>query len=228
MALVDRINSLNRDEFANEFLHKYLELGFGSLSKHDIDLLVYYLIKKHSKLFKGKSNYELSSLLKITERKLQSIQMESYLRYENLSISKNLEELNNKIGSGEIKPEIEGDKIRILIDSPILKRDFEYSITSVGHIVDYSFNKNILSLRLSSFFEALGNLNTENGKELKEQVIDFLRNQQKISEDMKIEVENKSWWSKQFSSLKATAKEEAAQFIFKNIMSVLIAYMVGG
>lgn len=225
MALVDQINSLNRDEFTTDFLCKYFELGFSSLSKHDIDLFVYYLIKKHLSLFNGKSNYELSSLLKITERKLQSIQIESYLRYENISLSKNLEELNKKIGSGEIKPEIEGDKIRILIDSPVLKRDFEYSITSVGHIVDYSFNKNILSLRLSSFFEALGN--TENGKELKKQVIDFLRNQIKISEDMKIEVENKSWWSKQFSSLKATVKEEAAQFIFKNIMSVLITYMGG-
>ncbi|MCL9685879.1 hypothetical protein [Legionella maioricensis] len=226
MALLDQVNSINKDEFTKEFLNKYLELGFGSLSKHDIDLLVYYLIKKHSKLFNGKSNYELSSLLKITERKLQSIQIESYLRYENISISINLNELIGKIGSGDIKPEIEGDKIRILIDSPVLKRDFEYAITTIGHLVDYSFNKNILTLRLSSFFEALGN--TASGIGLKKQLIDFLRKQQKNSEDIQIEIEQKSWWSKQFSSFKTAVKEEAAQFIFKSILSVLITHMGGG
>ncbi|HDO7910599.1 TPA: lpg1083 family Dot/Icm T4SS effector, partial [Legionella pneumophila] len=220
MALIDQITTINKNEFTDDFLRKYFELGFGSLSKHDIDLLVYYLVKEHSDLFNGKTNYEISSLLTITERKLQSIQMESYLRYENNSISKNLEELSVKITKGEIKPEVEGDKIRVLIDSPVLRRDLEYSITSLGHIVDYSFNKNILSLRLSNFFEVFGNLNIENGKELKTQVIDFFREQNKWDKEILIEIENKSWWIKQFNTLQAAVKKEAAALIFHSIISM--------
>ncbi|HAU0153748.1 TPA: hypothetical protein JBE90_12070 [Legionella pneumophila] len=221
MTIVDQMSSIDSAEFTNEFLRKYFEIGFGSLSKHDIDLLVYYLIKKHTNLINEKSNYELSALLTITERKLQSIQIESYLRYESTSISKNLEILRKKIESKTIKPEIEGDKIRILIDSPVLRRDFEYSITSLGYIVDYSFNKNILTLRLPAFFEVLTNLDTEKGKALKKQITDFLRQQTDLSKDIKIEIENKSWWSKQFKCIQSIAKKEVAAFIFQNIISIL-------
>ena len=36
----------NSDRFGSEFLNQYLAGGFGRLSKHDIDVLVFYLLVK--------------------------------------------------------------------------------------------------------------------------------------------------------------------------------------
>ncbi|HEL9667406.1 TPA: lpg1083 family Dot/Icm T4SS effector, partial [Legionella pneumophila] len=75
------------------------------------------------------------------------------------------------------------------------------------------------------FFEVFGNLNIENGKELKTQVIDFFREQNKWDKEILIEIENKSWWIKQFNTLQAAVKKEAAALIFHSIISMVKSHI---
>ena len=221
MFSIEQIDEINSHEFLKDFFQNYFAFGFGSLSKHDLDLLIYYLIENHSNLFEGKSEYELSSILKLTESKLKKIQIESYLKYNSVSPKENLKKITKKINKSEIKPELEGDKIRFLIDCPVLKRDFEYAITSLGYIVDYSFNKNILSLRLSSFFEVINSNNSKEEKELKEKIISCFKVQRENDADIERELENKSWWKEQLENLRTQAKAETAKVILTSIIAYL-------
>ncbi|MCP0914970.1 hypothetical protein NKV53_11605 [Legionella sp. 27cVA30] len=166
-----------QDDFSKEFLSKYLESGFGSLSKHDIDLLVYHILSKKNQLLKNKTIYEQSNLLKITERKVKNIQLEAYLKFEQKKSKENLNTILEEINSGGIKPEIENGRIRFLLDSPILKREIENSIKLLGHVVDYSFNKDVVSIKIVPFISAIKNIQKERGEELENKVIKELRSQ---------------------------------------------------
>lgn len=166
-----------KDKFSKEFLASYFQLGYGALTKKDIDVFVYHLLSKDTNLLKDKSLYELSNLFKITESKLKSIQLEAHLRYNKIDRDESLKSVIDKIKASKIKPELEGDKVRVLIESPILKRDFESVIKSLGSLVDYSFNKDIVSIKLSSLIAALKKVSKKNGVQLEKDVIESIRKQ---------------------------------------------------
>ncbi|MFO2558563.1 hypothetical protein SCJ04_06525 [Legionella pneumophila serogroup 1] len=178
-----------QDEFSTEFLRKYLEPGFGSLSKHDIDLLVYHLITQKTDILRNKTIYEQSNLLKITELKLKNIQLEAHLKYDINNSATNLKEVIDKIKSGKIKPEIEKGRVRFLLDSPILKREIENYIKLLGHVVDYSFNKDIVSIKIVPFISAIKNISKERGDELEANIIQELRSQFKDENKKSKEIE---------------------------------------
>ncbi|HAT1906086.1 TPA: hypothetical protein I8Z56_003141, partial [Legionella pneumophila] len=178
-----------QDEFSKEFLRKYLESGFGSLSKHDIDLLIYHLITQKTVLLKDKTIYEQSNLLRLTELKIKNIQLEAYLKYESKNSITNLNEVIDKVESGAIKPEIENGRIRFLLDSPILKREIENCIKLLGHVVDYSFNKDVVSIKIVPFISAIKSIQKEKGDELEAKITQELRSQFKDEQKKAGEIE---------------------------------------
>lgn len=178
-SILDEIEKSGKfqDDFSIEFLRKYLESGFGSLSKHDIDLLVYHLITQKTELLKNKTIYEQSNLLRVTEFKIKNIQLEAYLKYNSKNSITNLNAVIDKIESGAIKPEIENGRIRFLLDSPILKREIENCIKLLGHVVDYSFNKDVVSIKIVPFISAIKSIQKEKGDELEAEITKELRSQ---------------------------------------------------
>ncbi|HBD7062139.1 TPA: hypothetical protein KKW55_001711 [Legionella pneumophila] len=178
-----------QDEFSKEFLRKYLESGFGSLSKHGIDLLIYHLITQKTVLLKDKTIYEQSNLLRLTELKIKNIQLEAYLKYESKNSITNLNEVIDKVESGAIKPEIENGRIRFLLDSPILKREIENCIKLLGHVVDYSFNKDVVSIKIVPFISAIKSIQKEKGDELEAKITQELRSQFKDEQKKAGEIE---------------------------------------
>jgi len=72
-------NTGNDSLFANEFLDKYLSLGFGNLPKKEIDILVFGLLNRCGYL-KGKNNYEIARNLQIDENRLRRLFLDSSLR----------------------------------------------------------------------------------------------------------------------------------------------------
>lgn len=221
MSLLKILYEKIEDPFSKDFLIKYFESGFGSLSKNDIDLLVYHLLEKHTQIFNDKSEYDISTLLMITERKLKNIQIDSYLKYQDKNLDENLRKIIKKIKSREIVPEFDGDKIRFLIESPVLKRDFEYAIKSMGYIIDYSFNKDIINFRLSSFFSVINNISPDQINEIKGSIIEHFKLKKIADKELGKELENKSWWIEQVKSLGATAKKELASHIAVFVISHL-------
>jgi len=158
---IDQLKSLIRDpsqiddEFSTEFLDTYLQQGFGSMTKHDIELLIYHLLANKTDILKNKSSYEISNLLSLPENKIKNIQLESYLKYEDIDHENCINSIIAEIKNGNIKPELDGDKIKFTLDNVVLKREFEYAIRRIGYNVDYSFNKDIVSLKVMSFISSL-------------------------------------------------------------------------
>ena len=62
------------------FIHNYIKRGFGSMTKNDFEVFIFGQILS-MKEYKGKSNYELSILLRIPESKVKRLRYESALRY---------------------------------------------------------------------------------------------------------------------------------------------------
>ena len=86
-----------------------------------------------SKKINNYSIHDISDAMQISESKVKSLKLESYLKnpkkHDEMSC---LEEIAEKIKSGDIKPELYGDKIRFILDDPILKREFENSVKKFG------------------------------------------------------------------------------------------------
>lgn len=200
------------DKFSTQFLKKYSESGFGSLSKHDIDLLIFYLID-NEKLFDGKSTYEISNLLSLPESKVKTIQLESYLKYSEKNYKKYLKEIANKIENGELKPELDGEKIKFSLENPIMKRELENIIKKLGHLVDYSFNKDIVSIKLPVFIAALKEIDQKSSDHILKSITKEFKDNQKIMEEIK---------AKDFS-LSSFLKKHAADISAKTVTSILVS-----
>lgn len=60
-----------KEKMATEIVSMYLDSGFGSPSKREVDLLLFHHITQ-ARENKGKSNYELAALLKIPESRVKT------------------------------------------------------------------------------------------------------------------------------------------------------------
>jgi len=65
-------------KFGEKFVKRFLAHGFGSMTKTEIDILVYHLLSE-DKEFKGKSNYHVANKLQITESRVKSLSLNAAL-----------------------------------------------------------------------------------------------------------------------------------------------------
>jgi len=68
------------ENFANDFLDDYLAIGFGSLLKREIDVLMMDLLLKYTDI-QNMGNFDLSLKLKLTESKIKNLKYEANLKY---------------------------------------------------------------------------------------------------------------------------------------------------
>lgn len=115
-----------------KFLDIYLKNGFQSLSKKDIDLLIFYFMEQ-DELIEGNTNYYKSRFLRITPNKLATLQLESYMRwgdenrgeilreffrktFEEKKLNKTIEEQRDIIKKGKIPLTIENSVERLQLE----------------------------------------------------------------------------------------------------------------
>jgi len=71
-------------QFTDVFLKEYIDKGFGTISKKEIDLLVFHLLSELADLDKI-SNYNLALKLKLTPTKIKNLRFERRLKYSQLT-----------------------------------------------------------------------------------------------------------------------------------------------
>jgi len=140
------INSINIWE---KFLEKYLENGFGTMTKKEVDLYIFYLL--YETKLKSKSIYEISKELKISEQRVKNLMKEVYLKYKTIDNKEVLKRIAKAFLDSKIDIERKDDKVRFLLEDPILKLEFEHKVKELGAIIDYSFNKDVLVVKKSVF-----------------------------------------------------------------------------
>jgi len=158
------MNLNNKEIFSEKFIEKYLEYGFGSTTKREIDIFVLYLLINDGQ-FSNKDNeldyHEMSLKLKLTETKVRNLVYEVILKYSKEINFKS--ELIKLIESNRFDI-ISVDTIRFSIHNPLVKQTFEYEVRKLNGVSDGSFSKNIVSINKDIFKKILLNLYSESDK----------------------------------------------------------------
>ena len=153
--ILQRIIDEASENFGKEFLEHYLSGSFGSMSKSETEILIFHLLSKH---FENSSNYEISNLLKISETKVKNLTLNAHLRYgqNNKDILKKIMlricdtlDVNFDENIGEIK---------ISVENPVEKRELVNEIKKLGSYADFSFNNEILKIKINVFLKLLNRL----------------------------------------------------------------------
>ncbi len=160
----------NKDEHQKQlenFLEKYTNPAFGSLTKKEIDLLVFEMMLNLG--FLTDNMYENQLKLKLTSSKLRSL-------YYDIELRKNdKNSLNNEIIELLKKPLVvkSGDAFKLEIENPLLKDHIKAKIKSLGHLTDGSFSVDIITLSDKAYFALIEEMiSDDEKKEFKKKLID--------------------------------------------------------
>jgi hypothetical protein len=147
-------SELNNAQFAEVFLKNYLVGGFGSLSKREIDLLVFraYLEAKmgapvQSVITKA-DPYQLGRDLNIRASRIRTMLDDLRYRYPP-SEDELRSQLSEALKNGEIIPD--KNTLRIQIDDLLLRDYIRKTVRDHFGLVDTSFDRTIISLTPEKF-----------------------------------------------------------------------------
>ncbi len=155
--LVKNIDALYKEQLEN-FLDKYTNPAFGSLTKKEIDLLVFEMMIKLGVL--TDNMYENQLKLKLTSSKLRSLFYDIELRKHDKH------KLDNEVIELLKKPLVikSGDAFKLEIENPLLKDHIKNRIKSLGHLTDGSFSADIITLSDKAYFALIEEMISDDDK----------------------------------------------------------------
>lgn len=153
--LLNKIVKTNQSVFLNEILEFILGNGLGAVTKKDIELYIVYLLKQYANKNSIKiSNHEWSNLLKVPERRIKTLLLESGLRFSNDDDKERDElwfEFYDLIREGYVELNDKGDKITITVENPLLIRFIESRLKKLNlQTSDYSFNPELVKFSFAA------------------------------------------------------------------------------
>lgn len=149
------MNQREKQEFAEKFVELYLGRGFGSLPKSEIDLYVFYLLTK-TREYADKSNYEISTLLKIPESRVKALKLNSTLKFgEAINSKAVLSRTVQRFVDSEQFAEFGTGKVELSLEDPIEKRELENFLKIRGYHAEYALNSEVLRISPVRLFELI-------------------------------------------------------------------------
>lgn len=143
-----------KEQLASGLLELYRASGFGSASKREIDLLVFHHITQ-AREHKGKTNYQLSTELKIPESRIKTFRLTSALKYQTINSKTILGNIIFRLSKSQQFSAIEKGKVEISLEDPIEKRELENFLKSKGYFAEYTFNAEVLRIAPIRLFELI-------------------------------------------------------------------------
>jgi hypothetical protein len=136
----------NRTEFAEKFLDAYLSPCFGSLSKKEIDLLVFGLLMESKEIDISKGLHSVSRQLRIPITKVKTLLYEKQLRDKGCDDEWFRKEIAEALKRTRFHIDGKKQEILLCIENPMLRKELESTIKLLNSFADYSFNSEILRL----------------------------------------------------------------------------------
>lgn len=136
------------DAFAKDFEKLYLGRGFGSMNKNELEVLFFHLLKKHSKGFASKSNFERACALRISETKIKRLAYEANMSYGALDDAEK-EELQTQFLALLSDAKIQNDRgtLRFAVEDKYMRSVIYEDLKQQGYYLDCSFNSEIVSIQ---------------------------------------------------------------------------------
>lgn len=160
------INLKSSEQFAKEFIGKYLRNGFGMMNKVELETLIFYLLRKDES-FRKMSIFETSRTLHISEAKVRKLIYDSDLRYGKTDDEYIVNEFFKYLKQGKFQSE--SKKIMFPIDNKVVRSAIDDKLRSLGYFSDTSFNRDIFSIQIDAFVELINDYYTE---EVKDEILD--------------------------------------------------------
>jgi hypothetical protein len=148
------MNLNNPENFATQFIGEYFQSDFGSLSKRDIEILVFHLLLKDGRYDLPKDMFKACRELKLTETKVRNLYQSAQLKYALYDEDEAKARFIELVGEGLI--ERKGDKLVFIVRDPLLRQYFEEWVAEQGGFTDSSFNKNLVTVHRQTLEAILG------------------------------------------------------------------------
>lgn len=155
----------NPAAFADEFLRLTLLQGFQSLTKRDLELLIFVLLERDGAIGRGESNAAVAAKLRVTPAKVKLLRRDGYARWRALvpeddrialqrilasvltedslqSGAKHVSERNRKEGF-----------LAVRIEHPDDAQRFEQAILDVGALPVFERNREVVAVRFDTLLK---------------------------------------------------------------------------
>ncbi len=145
-------------EFGREFLERFLEQGYGTYSKSDLqDMLLYVANKASSTRFlDSMSNYDLSRVLKIPEQKINATRLNIALKFYGPDEGKLiLRRFFERILDGRVLLQAEDKDFQFVVESNVDRREIENQLKLLGVTLNYKNNRQIAVVEKEFFLKLL-------------------------------------------------------------------------
>lgn len=151
--------------FANEFLRLTLLQGFQSLTKRDLELLMFVLLERDGAVARSDSNAAAALRLRVTPAKVKALRRDGYARWRSLVpeesgaamqriVATVLTEENLRAGARHVSERSRKEGfLAIRIEHPDDQQQFEQAILAVGALPVYERNREVLAVRFDTLLE---------------------------------------------------------------------------
>ena len=172
--LINKLRGKGFDELRDalkNILLVYCTPSFGSMTKHDIDLLMFDVMISLGIVDSSPSIYDVMRELKVTRSKARNLIYEHQLRSvenDNQLLAELREVLKCPLLSRK------SDNVCLEIDNPYLMDFIRNELKKLGHITDGSFNSEMVKMSTSAFSDLYYNCMEEANKtELKRRMVEL-------------------------------------------------------
>jgi hypothetical protein len=168
--VAEKIMMKEPGRFEDAFLNEYLKMGFGALSKRDIDLLVFSLLQNFGKTeknddLKKTSNYQLSKFLKITQTRLKTLQNEAPLKFPDLLTYDIKTALLEALKDARLLlQKDESVRVQLLIENPMVRTEIVARLKDFKHHSDTSFNSELMIITDIAFGDLIEHMFSKEDK----------------------------------------------------------------
>jgi hypothetical protein len=144
--LINSLSVSDKSGFCDKFLQAYISPCFGSLSKKEIDLLVFRLLIKTGAIDLSNDQQSISRQLSIPISKVKSMIYDIHLRDENCDAVWFRQEALKALQHTRFCSIGRKIEIQLCIENPLLRKELEATIKELNGFADYSFNSEILRI----------------------------------------------------------------------------------
>ncbi len=151
--------------FGHEFLRLTLLQGFQSLTKRDLELLIFVLLERDGSVGRDESNAAVALKLRVTPAKVKALRRDGYARWRALVPEENddalrrivttvLTEANLRSGAKHVSERSRKEGfLAIRIEHPDDAQRFEQAILDVGALPVYERNREVVAVRFDTLLK---------------------------------------------------------------------------
>lgn len=154
--LLTALSADKRAEFAQKFIQRFIDPAFGSMSKAEIELLVFSLLHEIGAMEEANTQYEVARALRITPSRVRSLKMQMRLR----DVRQTDDVLRQRIVECLSRSRFlkQGAAIEFGIEDPLVREDAVARLKLLGATADSSFNQELVRIQLEAFVDFIEQL----------------------------------------------------------------------